>query len=91
MTDELTGVKKELLTVKTKVLELEQRLEHLRVSRRVLMNLLEKAESEKLLLMSQLEKENGKLQRDNRRFAQWILSKNRQIVELQAQCEKRNS
>ncbi|MDR3270779.1 MAG: translation initiation factor 2 [Peptococcaceae bacterium] len=64
-------------------------MEHLRVSRRVLMNLLEKVEREKLILISQLEKENGKLQRDNRRFAHWLLSKNRQIIALQEQCEKR--
>ena len=66
-----------------KVSELEQRNEHLRVSRRVLMNLLEKVEREKIALIHNLEKENMRLQRDNSRFAKWIFSKNRQIVELQ--------
>lgn len=66
-----------------KVSELEQRVEHLRVSRRVLMNLLEKVEREKVALIHNLEKENMRLQRDNSRFAKWLFSKNRQIVELQ--------
>ncbi|MDI6812364.1 MAG: translation initiation factor 2 [Desulfitobacteriaceae bacterium] len=71
-----------------KVCELEQRVEHLRVSRRVLMNLLEKVEREKIALVHNLEKENTRLQRDNTRFAQWLFSKNRQIVELQGRIEE---
>ncbi len=71
-----------------KVSELEQRVEHLRVSRRVLMNLLEKVEREKIALVHNLEKENTRLQRDNTRFAQWLFSKNRQIVELQERIEE---
>ena len=67
--------------------ELEQRVEHLRVSRRVLMNLLEKVEREKVDLVHHLEKENVRLQRDNTRFAKWIFSKNREIVELQEKME----
>ncbi|MDR3584880.1 MAG: translation initiation factor 2 [Desulfosporosinus sp.] len=77
----------ELKLLKTRVGELEQRVEHLRVSRRVLMNLLEKVEREKVALVHRLEKENVRLQRDNKRFAKWIFSKNREIVELHEKIE----
>ncbi len=75
--------KEELDVLRAKVGELEQRVEHLRVSRRVLMNLLEKVEKEKVFLVRKLEKENMRLHRDNTRFAKWIFSKNREIVKLQ--------
>lgn len=77
----------ELQLLRARVGELEQRVEHLRVSRRVLMNLLEKVEREKVALVHRLEKENVRLQRDNKRFAKWIFSKNREIVELQEKME----
>ena len=77
----------ELKLLRARVGELEQRVEHLRVSRRVLMNLLEKVEREKVALVHRLEKENVRLQRDNKRFAKWIFSKNREIVELQEKME----
>ena len=51
------------------------------------MNLLEKVEREKVALVHRLEKENVRLQRDNTRFAKWIFSKNREIVQLQEQME----
>ena len=77
----------ELKLLRARVGELEQRVEHLRVSRRVLMNLLEKVEREKVALVHRLEKENVRLQRDNKRFAKWIFSKNREMVELQEKME----
>ena len=77
----------ELKLLRARVGELEQRVEHLRVSRRVLMNLLEKVEREKVALVHRLEKENVRLQRDNKRFAKWIFSKNREFVELQVKME----
>ena len=77
----------ELKLLRARVGELEQRVEHLRVSRRVLMNLLEKVEREKVALVHRLEKENVRLQRDNKRFANWIFSKNRELVELQVKME----
>lgn len=77
----------EVKLLRARVGELEQRVEHLRVSRRVLMNLLEKVEREKVALVHYLEKENVRLQRDNKRFAKWIFSKNREIVELQEKME----
>ena len=77
----------EIKLLRARVGELEQRVEHLRVSRRVLMNLLEKVEREKVALVHRLEKENVRLQRDNTRFAKWIFSKNREIVQLQEKME----
>ena len=77
----------EVILLKARVGELEQRVEHLRVSRRVLMNLLEKVEREKVALVHHLEKENVRLQRDNKRFAKWIFSKNKELVELQERIE----
>ena len=77
----------EMKLLRARIGELEQRVEHLRVSRRVLMNLLEKVEREKVALVQHLEKENVRLQRDNKRFAKWIFSKNREIVELQEKME----
>ena len=81
--EELKLLQEELRHTKARVAELEQRIEHLRVSRRVLMNLLEKVEREKVNLVHRLEKENVRLHRDNKRFAKWLLLKNRQIIELQ--------
>ncbi|MGC7872465.1 translation initiation factor 2 [Desulfosporosinus sp. FKB] len=77
----------EIQLLRARVGELEQRVEHLRVSRRVLMNLLEKVEREKVALVHNLEKENVRLQRDNKRFAKWIFSKNKEIVELKEKVE----
>lgn len=86
--EELNNLREELRLSKFRVGELEQRIEHLRVSRRVLMNLLEKVEREKVTLVHKLEKENVRLQRDNTRFAKWIFSKNREIIELQEKIEE---
>lgn len=77
----------EINLLRARIGELEQRVEHLRVSRRVLMNLLEKVEREKVALVHHLEKENVRLQRDNKRFAKWIFSKNKEIIELQEKVD----
>lgn len=73
--------------MKNRIEELEERIEHLRVSRRVLMNLVEKLENEKNTVLTKLEKENRKLQRNNALYAQNILLKNRRIMELEAAME----
>ena len=86
--EEIRHLNEELRVTKARIGELEQRVEHLRVSRRVLMNLLEKVEREKVSLVHKLEKDNVRLRKDNTRFAKWIFSKNRQIVELQERIEE---
>jgi predicted RNase H-like nuclease (RuvC/YqgF family) len=65
--------------------DLEEKIEHLRVSRRVLMSLVERIEGEKSGFVNKLEKENRRLQYNNSRFAKSILNKNRKILELQSQ------
>ncbi|MGI6227525.1 MAG: translation initiation factor 2 [Peptococcales bacterium] len=79
---------KELLINRVK--ELEEQVEHLRISRRVLMNLIEKIEREKRLLLSSLEKENRRLQQNNVKYANWLWNKNRKIIELESKIEKEN-
>ncbi|MDO7787443.1 translation initiation factor 2 [Desulforamulus aquiferis] len=70
-----------------RIQELEEKIEQLRLSRRVLMNLIEKIEKDKSGFVSRLEKENRKLHKDNYRYAQNLLQQNRRIVELQAKLE----
>lgn len=64
--------------------ELEDKVEQLRLSRRVLMNLIEKIEREKNEILSKLERENKKLHQNNYRYARWLVTKNRLIVELES-------
>jgi len=70
--------------------ELEEQVEHLRISRRVLMNLIEKIEREKRLLLTKLEKENKRLQYNNSKYAHWLWNKNKKIIELEAKIEQEN-
>jgi predicted RNase H-like nuclease (RuvC/YqgF family) len=74
--------------LRRRIHELEEKIEQLRLSRRVLMNLIEKIEKDKLGFLSRLEKENRKLQLNNYRYAQWLLRKNRQIVELESKLQE---
>lgn len=74
----------EINYLQRRVQELEEKVEQLRLSRRVLMNLIEKLEKEKSCFLSRLEKENRKLHKANYRFARSLLIKNRQIVELES-------
>ncbi|WP_066635433.1 translation initiation factor 2 [Desulfolucanica intricata] len=71
-----------------RVHELEEKIEQLRLSRRVLMNLVEKLEREKSGFVTRLEKENRKLHMNNCRYAKYLLRKNRQIMELKTQLKK---
>lgn len=71
-----------------RVQELEEKVEQLRLSRRVLMNLIEKIEKEKNELFSKLEKENKKLQINNCKYAKSLLNKNRIIMELESKIKQ---
>ena len=71
-----------------RVHELEEKVEQLRLSRRVLMNLVEKLEREKSGSVNRLEKENRKLQISNCRYAKFLLRKNRQIMDLRVRLEE---
>ena len=74
--------------LESQVKELETKIEHLRFSRRVLMNLIERIENDKGDLLSKLEKENKKLQYNNSRYARTLLRKNRQIIEMETKLQK---
>ncbi|HHX51749.1 MAG TPA: translation initiation factor 2 [Clostridia bacterium] len=58
----------------SKIRELEQKVKQLRVSRRVLLFLIERSEKEKELLVEQLQREKKILQSRNARFARWLFS-----------------
>ncbi|MBE3587149.1 MAG: translation initiation factor 2 [Thermoanaerobacteraceae bacterium] len=70
-----------------RVRELEEKVEQLRLSRRVLMNLIERMEKEKTTFLAQLERENKRLHRANCRYARSLLRKNLQIVELESRLK----
>lgn len=76
--------------LKRRIQELEEKLEQLRLSRRVLMNLIEKIERERAGSLYRLENENKKLHKDNCLYAKKLLNKNRQIVELQSKLQVLN-
>lgn len=65
-----------------RVAELEKKVEHLRISRRVLMNLVARLEKDKAGEVLELLKENRRLKKANSRYAQTLWMKNQQIVEL---------
>lgn len=73
--------------LRQRVQELEEKVEQLRLSRRVLMNLVEKIEKEKSTFLARMEKENRKLHIDNYRYARWLLLKNQKIVELESRLD----
>ena len=56
-----------------KIEGLEEKIHQLRVSRRILMNLIENVEKEKNLTINQLSKENKKLKLSNARYAKKLL------------------
>ena len=77
--EQVKELKRELKDSKYLVSELNQRLDHLRVSRRVLMNLLEKVEREKYAEVHRLEKlldlERSQKSRVSKNHPLWALQK----------------
>ncbi|APC08226.1 translation initiation factor 2 [Neomoorella thermoacetica] len=65
-----------------RIQELENRVEQLRISRRVLMRLVEKSENEKWELVNRLRQEKEQLRARNRHYARVIWQKNRELVFL---------
>lgn len=68
-----------------RVRELEDRVEALRISRRVLMNLIDNLEKEKREQLAKLTSQNEKLQQNNCRYARAIMYRNIRITELEEQ------
>lgn len=77
----------DLRQLKARVRELEDKLAQVRLSRRVLLHLLEQMEAERNLFMKKLETENRRLQKANARYARSLLKKNRQIIELESRLQ----
>ena len=63
--------------------ELEDKVEALRISRRVLMNLIESLENERRQQLLSLESKNERLQKNNCRYARIIMYRNLRITELE--------
>lgn len=71
-----------------RVEELEEKVEQLRLSRRILLNLIEKLEKDRLYSLTRLEKENKKLHLANNHYARSLIEKNIQIVEMESKNQK---
>ena len=73
--------------LQSRIHDLEEKVDQLRLSRRVLMNLIEKIERERAGAIYRLEKEKKKLKKDNCCYARKLINKNQQIVELQMKLQ----
>lgn len=75
----------ELVNVlKGRIRELENKVDALRISRRVLMNLIDALEREKKEQVQKLQSINEKLQKNNCRYAKAIMYRNMRINELES-------
>lgn len=77
--------------LRNRVRELEDKIESLRVSRRVLMNLIDALEKEKRDQLGKLAVQNEKLQRNNSRYAQALMLRNIRITELENQLNRHSA
>lgn len=73
--------------LRERIRELEDKVEALRISRRVLMNLIDSLEREKKDQLLRLESRNDKLQRLNYRYAKALMHRNVRIIELEKQLK----
>jgi hypothetical protein len=73
--------------LRVRIQELEEKVESLRISRRVLMNLIEVLEKEKREQLLRLETQNEKLQKNNCRYARAIMYRNLRITEMEEQLK----
>ncbi|MBP2654959.1 MAG: translation initiation factor 2 [Firmicutes bacterium] len=74
--------------LRLRVRELENKVDALRVGRRVLMNLIEGLEAEKREQLANLTTQNERLQKNNFRYARAIMSRDVRINQLEAQLAK---
>lgn len=65
-----------------KIAQLEEKIDQLRVSRRVLIQLVERIEREKNSLIEYMEKERKYLKKQNARYARLIMEKNKRLFEI---------
>ena len=78
----------ELEDLRLRVRDLEAKVENLRLSRRVLMNILEASERGKRLETEKLERINDRLRREIRRYAQRLMEQYQRILALQEQLRQ---
>jgi len=71
--------------LQTRIRELEDKVESLRISRRVLMNLMDAMEKENKEQLIKLTSLNEKLQKNNCRYAKAVMCRNVRITELEEQ------
>jgi tRNA isopentenyl-2-thiomethyl-A-37 hydroxylase MiaE len=69
--------------LRARIRELEDKVEALRISRRVLMNLIDSIEKEKRERLMHLENINDRLQKNNCRYARAIMCRNVKILQLE--------
>lgn len=74
--------------LKSRIRELENKVDALRISRRVLMNLIDMVEKEKKDQVLKLKIINEKLQKNNSRYAKAIMSRNLRINELESRISR---
>lgn len=70
---------------------LEERVQGLRASRRILMNLLAAQEREKRSQIQRLERENSRLQQQSSRYAREVLDRNIRIIRLEESVKREDS
>ncbi|HHY37073.1 MAG TPA: translation initiation factor 2 [Firmicutes bacterium] len=78
----------EVEDLRLRIRDLEAKVENLRLSRRVLMNILEASERGKRQETEKLARINDRLRRENRRYAQRLMEQNRRILALQDQIRQ---
>lgn len=78
----------ETAQLRQRVRVLEERIQGLRASRRILMNLLAAQEREKRSRIQRLEQENVRLQQRTSRYAREVLDKNIRIIRLQESMQR---
>lgn len=86
--DEIVGVDEEVLFLKKRITELEKQLDNLRLSRRVLMDLLEQIEKEKNHLSLQLEKKTKNLKKYRKLNQSKIYTQKFELYELKDYLKK---
>lgn len=80
----------EIEELRQRVKDLEQKIEGLRLGRRVLMNIIESIERERREEIERLTRENQRLLRSNARFAKSLFESNLRLMESR-QMENQNA
>lgn len=81
----------ELTQLRNRVRILEERIQGLRASRRILMNLITAQEREKRVRIQRLEQENTRLQKQSTHYAKAVLERNIRIIRLEQALRRTDS